>query len=418
MWFFKISFYSLWNRKLSSFLSIFAIAMGVALLLGVQRMQEASRSSFENTISGTDLIVGARSGSINLLLYSVFRIGNATNNVSWDSFKQISSMEAVKWSIPISLGDSHKSYSVVGTNQDYYQFFQFSKNKKLSFLEGQQNTKLFEAVIGYEVAQKLKYKVGTQISLSHGGGMSFQDHSDMPFTVVGILNFTGTPVDRSVHISLEAMEVIHTGWENGAPPTASERAKIKIDEANVEIKNITAFFVGLKSRIAVFKVSRDINEYENEALSAVMPGKTLMEMWSIISIAEKAFFVIGLLVLFSSCITMLVALVSSLNERRREMAIFRALGARAYQIFLLLIFEASFLSLIGILSGIVLSFMSLYILKPFLELQTGLSISVAMFTWQDLKLLCLCFAISLLAALLPASQAYRNSLLDGITVKS
>ncbi|MCP4994209.1 MAG: ABC transporter permease, partial [Gammaproteobacteria bacterium] len=151
----SLAFKSLLNRRFTASLILVSIALSVSLLLGVERLRVESRNSFANTISGTDLVVGARSGAINLLLYSVFRIGDATNNISWKSYKKISSHTMVKWTIPISLGDSHKGYRVMGTNQDYFRHYQYAQKRSLMFNQGQPFTQVYQTVLGYEVAQKL-----------------------------------------------------------------------------------------------------------------------------------------------------------------------------------------------------------------------------------------------------------------------
>ena len=117
---------SLWNRRLTSALVVCSIALSVALLLGVERLRTQARASFANTVSGVDLIVGARGGSINLLLYSVFRIGDPTNNVSWASYRAWAAHPQIAWTVPLSLGDSHRGFRVLGTTRDYFQLYRIT----------------------------------------------------------------------------------------------------------------------------------------------------------------------------------------------------------------------------------------------------------------------------------------------------
>jgi hypothetical protein len=214
----RIALQSLRNRALTASLTVLAIAFSVMLLLGVEKVRTGARQSFADTISGTDLIVGARSGAIQLLLYSVFRIGNATNNVTWKSYSDIAKRAEVEWIVPISLGDSHHGFRVLGTTPDYFAHYKYRHGQSLAFAEGKAFSDLFDAVIGADVAQALGYKVGDEIVVAHGvGSISFVEHKDKPFRVVGILAKTGTPVDRTVHVSLEAIEAIHVDWQNGMP---------------------------------------------------------------------------------------------------------------------------------------------------------------------------------------------------------
>lgn len=212
----RIVLKSAWHRRVGVMLTVFSLAVSMMLLLGVDKIRKEARSSFINTISQTDLIVGARSGPLNLLLYSVFRIGNATNNVSWESYQDITALDEVAWAIPISLGDSHMGFRVMGTNSDYFRYFRYGQDRPLRFQAGKPFSDLYDTVVGAEVADKLGYKVGDQIIVSHGlVATEFGDHTDKPFTVTGILERTGTPVDRTVHVSLEAIEAIHIDWVPG-----------------------------------------------------------------------------------------------------------------------------------------------------------------------------------------------------------
>ena len=218
---------SLYNRRGTAFLTVASIAISVALLLGVEKIRTEARSSFASTISATDLIVGARSGDINLLLYSVFRIGNATNNISWESYEDITSRPEVAWAIPISLGDSHRGFRVMGTTRDYFEHYRFARDRRLEMADGKPFAAVFDTVLGANVAEELGYRVGDPIVVAHGAGAtSFMEHDDKPFKVVGILARTGTPVDRTVHVSLEGIEAIHVDWQQGARmPGASVSAE-------------------------------------------------------------------------------------------------------------------------------------------------------------------------------------------------
>ncbi|MEZ5829509.1 MAG: ABC transporter permease, partial [Hyphomicrobiales bacterium] len=197
----RLTFLSLRNRWLTALLTVIAIAVSVALLLGVDKIRTGARASFADTISGTDLIVGARTGGVQLLLYSVFRIGNATNNITWQSYQDIARRGEVAWSVPLTLGDSYHGFRVLGTNADYFKHYKYRGRRSLAFASGGQFDDLFDAVLGADVAAKLGHKVGDKIVVSHGLGVISQgEHADKPFRVSGILAKTGTPVDRTVHV--------------------------------------------------------------------------------------------------------------------------------------------------------------------------------------------------------------------------
>jgi putative ABC transport system permease protein len=417
---FKIARKSLLNRKTTTFLTVVSIALSVALLLGIERIRSGARNSFESTVSGVDLIVGARSGPVNLLLYSVFRIGNATNNISFESYERFSHHKAVEWTIPISLGDSHRGQRVVGTNTNYFKYYRYAGTQELSFAKGRAFEGLFEVVIGSDVAQKLGYKVSDKITLSHGSGaVSFQNHADKPFTIVGILNKTSTPVDKSLHVSLEAIQALHVDWQNGAPPRPGQNiSPEKILAMELKPSDVTAFFVRLDSKIAIFNVQREINTFEEEALMAILPGVTLRDLWETIGIAEKALLVVSMLVFLVSLIGMVISMLATLNERRREMAILRSIGAKKRFVFSMLVIESCILTVAGMVAGVAVLYIGLTLFKPVLESKMGLTLGLMTPTSNDGFFMGSILLGTLLASIIPAWRAYRNSLADGLTIKN
>ncbi|WP_010487052.1 MULTISPECIES: ABC transporter permease [unclassified Pseudomonas] len=420
MYLFRLALASLSNRRFTALLTVFAIALSVCLLLAVERVRTEARASFANTISGTDLIVGARSGSINLLLYSVFRIGNATNNIRWDSFEQLAQNPRVKWAIPISLGDSHRGYRVMGTNTDYFEHYRYARQQPLELSQGREFADdPFEVVLGAEVAEALHYKLGDELVLAHGvATISLVKHDDKPFHVVGILKRTGTPVDRTLHISLAGMEALHVDWKNGMPARGADRISAEqVRSMHLQPTAITAVLLGLKSKIATFSLQRDINEYRGEPLLAILPGVALQELWGLMGTAEKALFVVSLFVVITGLIGMLTAILTSLNERRREMAILRSVGARPWHIASLLIFEAFSLALAGVLLGLLLLYVGIAAVQGYVQANYGLYLPLNVPSGYEWMLLGCILGAALLMGCVPAWRAYRQSLADGLSIR-
>ncbi|MFA0407421.1 ABC transporter permease [Vibrio splendidus] len=408
---------SVLNRKATAILTILTVAVSVILLLGVERVRTEAKSSFANTISGTDLIVGGRSGQVNLLLYSVFRIGNATNNIDWKSYEEFSQHNAVKWAIPISLGDSHKGFRVMGTNHSYFENYRYGSKQPLTFQQGKEFNQLFDVVIGADVAKKLDYKIGDHIILAHGiSDVAFSRHDNLPFTIVGILAPTGTPVDKTVHVSLEAIEAIHVGWESGANLGHTPNAEA-LKQRDFQPKQITAMMVGLKSKIQTFALQREINNYRQEPLSAIMPGIALHELWGMMAVAEQALLIVSGFVVIAGLLGMLSSLLTSLQERRREMAILRAMGARPRHVFGLLISEASSLTFLGITLGVAVLFALIAVVAPIVQQSYGINISISAITPHEWKLLMLVQVAGIIIGFIPAFRAYRQSLSDGMTIR-
>ena len=416
---FQLAVKSLNSRRLTAFLTVIAIAVSVSLLLGVERIRTEVRASFANTVSGTDLIVGARGGSVPLLLYSVFRIGSAQNNISWRSYREIAADPDVAWTIPISLGDSHRGFRVLGTNTSYFHHFRFARTRHLEFAHGKPFDDVFDTVLGAQVASKHGYSVGDRIVIDHGvGEIGFATHKDKPFRVSGILVRTGTPVDQTVHVSLAGIEAIHIDWRSGRKIPGLKIDADNVRQMNLHPKSITAFFVGLKSRFSTFDVERRVNNYTKEPLLAILPGVALHDLWSLVGTAENALTVITVFVVAAGLVGMVTMLIATLNERRREMAILRSVGARPHHVFWLLIFEAGFVSALGAVLGVVLLFACMVLVLPVIESRYGLFIAINALSANEWMYLGAVFFFGMTAGISPAMMAARRSLADGVIIRS
>lgn len=527
-----LSLKSLRHRKFTVSLTVISLALGVALLLGVERMRREARAGFTNTISQTDLIVGARTGQVSLLLSSVFRIGNPSQNISWETYRKIAKNPQVAWTIPISLGDTHRGYRVLGTTGAYFEHYRYADKRRLELADGVVFADTYDAVIGAEVARVLGYQLDDAVVLAHGAGeVSFVDHADKPFRVAGILNPTGTPVDQTVHVSLAGIEAVHEGWDPSSPggsagagsdphtghnhpappvrtePTGGEdphaghshgpgeecdqdgpgdggefdesamldalealenenaggqagadphaghdhaipeddaaggsaeerghsttggrgsafdrlaaiEAMLAGDEGHdLEPTQITAFLVGMHERADAVFLQRAINTYKGEALTAVMPGVALQELWQVVGVVEKTLLVVSVFVVAVSLAGMLSALMTSLNERRREMAILRSVGARPIHIVSLIVGEAVAVTALACVLGVAILYLLLAVARPVVLAKAGLHLGFSMLSGGELLLLAAVLAVGLLVGLLPAWRCYRNSLADGLTVK-
>ncbi len=413
-----LAYRSLLNRRGTVGLTIMAIALSVMLVLGVERVRHDAKASFANTISGTDLIVGARSGTIQLLLYSVFRIGNATNNISWKSYRDIAAQPGIAWTVPLSLGDSHKGFRVMGTTADYFRHYRYGRKKPLAFAAGAPFNDVFDTVLGADAAQLLGYELGDAIVVAHGLGQAgFSKHDDKPFKVTGILEKTGTPVDRTVHVSLAGIEAIHIDWRSGSRIPGMTIDADAVQQMSLQPKAITAFLVGTNSRFGAFRLQRTINEYPREPLLAALPGVALQELWDLMGTAETALSAISIFVVAAGLLGMLTMLLSSLNERRREIAILRSVGARPVHVFGLLTLEAGLISLAGAILGLVFLYLGLVVAQPIIDAQYGLFLSIGPPAMRDMAILGLVVSGGVLAGMVPAFRAYRHSLADGMIVR-
>jgi len=498
---FRLALESIRYRRSTIILSVISIALSVMLLLGIERIRSNVEKSFTSTISGTDLIVGARTGDLSLLLSTVFHFGSVSKNISWEAYQKISKLPEVDWTIPISLGDSHKGYPVIGTTADFFKHYKYSANILLRTRQGEATISDMYCVLGSQVAKKLGYTIGESLALTHGmGSEDFISHEDDPFEIAGVLAPTGTPVDNSILISLEALDHIHDDFyqyeeenvdvfggfefqrerkpqkaeadhhehdhgdhehnhgdhehEHGDHEHEHDHGKHEHQHENEahsdhghehehgdhqehlhdevapghqhddhdhfhgEAGSITGFYLGVKNKIDILGLQRNINEDTDEALQAILPAVTLLQLWNIVSPVEKVLFIISLLVLLVSLGSVLTAIISSLNQRRREMAVLRSVGAQPSYIFGLIIIESTGIVISGILLGVALLILALVITKPILMANFGIVLEVGMFSQGELYILLAILVAGALVGIIPAIRSYKRTLVDGLTIKT
>jgi putative ABC transport system permease protein len=410
----RLAFKSLRSRSLTTALTIFSIALSVMLLVGVDRLRSATQAGFSGTLSHTDLIVGARGGDLPLLLSSVFHIGNASNNISWETYQHFAHHPAVAWTIPISMGDSYHGYRVIATDDNLYAHYRYRGDHVLAFAQGRAPEDVFEIALGAEIAGRLHHRLGQQIVLAHGiEEKAILNHGNTPFTVVGILQPTATPIDRAVYITLLGDEAMHFGWSDGTPPAIGEAAP-RLDPSKLKVDEITSFLLATKSRVSTLYLEREINTYKPEPLTSIIPAYTLQELWSLLDYADIALSLVSAAVLVVGLLAMLSALYTALNERRREIAILRAVGLCARQIFLLFLFESILIATVGTTVGIGAVYALLYALHATIENRFGLPVAlVGLSARVELYALATVLSAAVLGTI-PAFRAYRNSLVDGL----
>lgn len=441
---------SLLNRRGSAALTVATIAIAIALVVLVEQMRLQLREGFYRSVSGTDLIVGAPTSPVQLLLFSVFGIGNPSANLDHDRYLELAADPLVEWAVPIALGDAYRGYRVVGTTAALFERYRYAGGQALQFATGSSFDDLFDAVAGAAVARKLGLAPGDRIVLGHGGGnVSLHQHEAQPFTLSGVLAATGTPLDQAIYIRLDAHHAVHIGWERGMPEPARmldpDRARALAENQiagaaaatdphdpddeheheptegvgpGLEPSQVSAVLLGLKTRAAALGLQYRLNQEREHPLLAILPGLALQQLWRITGLAEQILRVVSGLVVLAGLMGMLTALLGSLAERRREMAILRACGARPWQVAWLLLVEAGLLTALGIAAGLLLAWGAQLALAPWLLHQFGVALAPAWPTvwhWLILAGIWLC---GLLIALIPALMVYRRTLSDGMQIRS
>ena len=417
---FLIAWKSLQNRRLATSLTIVSMTLSLVLLMSVERIQRAAHDGFTQTVSGVDLVVGARSGPLQLILYSVFNMGQATQNVSIESYNEIKSRPEVEWTIPYSLGDGHQGFRVVATNIDFFNHYHFRSKESIELRNGKFFENYFDVVIGADVAKTLNYQLGSKVIVAHGSttGDGIQKHDDKPFQVSGIMKPTGTPLDRALYISLEAMEAIHLDWQTGSAPAVGKEIEAgKITPEMVKPRTITSFFLRTKNRIEILRLQRWINEYKDEPLLAAIPGVVLSELWQSLSTVEQILKAISFLVMAVGLMSMLIALLTSLNERRREMSILRALGASLKHVLALIMLETFLLSFLAVVCACILKLLLEFALGPWIQSNYGLYLQAPVFSFNEIMYIIIMLLSALLISFIPALRAMKSALKDGLSLK-
>ena len=450
---FVLALKSLWYRRLASSLTVVAIALSVALFVGVGKTREATKDAFSGAISRVDLIVGPRTGNLSLLLYSVFHVGYPAHNVSMEAVNHVKANEQVAWVVPFSLGDGYKGFPVVGTTPYFFTHYKFRDGQSIAFIHGRGFTNEHEAVIGHEVAESRGLKIGDKVVLSHGhteDGDGFEKHDDHPFTVVGVTNFTGTPIDRSVYVSLEGLGAIHEVSTDSKAPSSStnvnkdthagghaeehhhdehedshghadehdhEHGSFATKDGKILVKYVSGFFVGAKSRMSSLELQRTINTWEGEALLAIMPGMAMAELWKNLAIFESALSIVSVLVVFAGMIGLFVSLLILSGQRQHEMIVLRAIGAGPSTIFTLLAGEAVAIVLSAIILGMGVMYLGLLALSPWIEKKFAVDLSLSGVNSNDIQFALVLLVVGAFVGVISSLRAYRTAMHDGLTTK-
>ena len=342
---------SLWHRRWPVLLIILSLCLALTAALSVERIKTLAKTGFEQSLSGVDLIVGAPGGDVQTLLYTVFHLGEPTQNLSLQPLTELIEQLPVDWWTPIALGDSHRGYRVIATQANFFEHVQSAGKRPIELATGRIFSAPPEVVLGHQVAASLGYSLGDQIVLQHGTAELGRQHDDLPFEVVGILAPTGTPNDQAVFTSLEGFGLIHAGWIGGKTQFSARDILASIQSTDqLRPKTVTAAYIGLKSRLDVFTVQRAIEDDTGQPLYAVLPAVALAKLWNLVGLTDRLFTVISGVLMSIALLSLITMSLSNIDSRRREMSLLRLVGAPPSTILLLLALEAV---LISLASGII-----------------------------------------------------------------
>jgi len=377
-------------RALNTVLNVLLLAFGVAtitlLLLTMHQLQER----MGRDARGIDLVAGAKGSPLQVILSAIYHLDVPTGNITLAQAKEIAKHRMVKKTIPLALGDSYKSFRIVGTNHDYVAHY----GGKLA--AGRLWEKPMEVVIGADVAQRLRHSVGATFAGAHGIAEGGAEHGDAPYQVVGVLAPSGTVLDRLVLTSIESVWLVHDEHQG---------TDAKVTE---EDKEITAMLIQYATPMAVAVLPRYINN--NSEMQAASPAIETARLFSVIGVGVDVLRGFALVLILSAGLSLFIALYNALAERRYDLALMRTLGASPGKLMALMLCEGALLAGLGAVLGLALGHILTEVLGR--ALTAAQQISVTGLTWVpgELWLIAVALVVGIIASLLPAWRAYRTDI--------
>ncbi len=447
---FSIALKSLKQRWLPSFLTGLSVALGVALMVAVMILNGVVGDMFRQTGSGYDLIVGAKGSDLQLILSTIYRIDRPIENLPWRYYQDLQNHPGIKEVVPVNLGDTTElgNFPIVGTTPRYHEI-EYVRDKTFRYSKGNGFQGSWDAVIGSQVARVNNWKIGSKFKMIHSG-QSDQLH-DEEFEVVGILAPTGTPNDRTAFVHIDGFFELdeHSKPLNEAIDReakffgetieqVTERYKEDIEEilkheaeaagkhaghAHGRLsdlqKEVTALLVVMKGDELV-RTNRTLMFQQELRDGFQAQGANTVQVMSrlltnLVGNIRLAFLYMTGLIIIVSGIGIFVSIYNSMSERKREIAIMRALGARRQTVFSIILVESVLLCLFGGLLGILLGHGLVYIASPIIEARSGLLIDPLSFSMNELIVIPVLIIMASLIGILPGMTAYRTDVAEALS---
>ena len=390
---------SLRQHALSTCITALSIALAGGLLMSVWTVKEQSRAAFTQTTAGFDAVLGARGAKLTLVLNSVFHLDESSGTLAWADFLQVRSNALVAAVLPLAVGDNYKGYRLVGTMTNLFTDFETGAGRKLRVAPGGRPFEMgfTEAVVGSFVAQRLGLKVGDKFHPYHGliYDETQQPHEEI-YVVTGVFEPSNTPADRVIWIPLEGIQ----NMKGHDTKTAED---------------ISAVLVKLRTPMA----GRQLDDFYNKngtRLTFAWPiARVVSQLFDKIAWFDRVLALVAYLVALVATGSVLASIYNSMNERRRDIAILRALGARSQTIFSAVVLEAAAIAALGMASAFVVYAVILVVVAKVIRAQTGVVLDPlawnAVLLWAPLAMI----ALSALGGIVPAVKAYRTNVAENLS---
>lgn len=433
------------KRLLATILTTLSIALGAGLIMAILTIQSETEKSFSQTSVGYDLILAAKGSQLQSTLNTLYHVETSTGIVPYALYEATRNDPRVEYSFPFYVGDSYRQYRVIGTSSDYLDKAIPRRGMTYSMREGRNFTAVHEAVLGGLVADQTGMKVGDTFFFTHGvtmadGGAEEYIHEDHPVTIVGILDYTGTANDRVIFAAMQTTHSVHAPFlGNMSDADHSHEHDHDRDDALESAEkptNLDAVLVKFKSPASALQVAGMINYpvpanpiiannlrrdplfQHREGLMAVSPAVQINALMSIIGNVDWVLRAIAVLVVIVALFGVLVAIYNTMEERKRDIAIMRSLGASRGTILRIILFEAAFICFMGSLIGLMLGWTASAAVAPYLIQSAGIFINPYTFSSNHAIVLMMLIGLGIMAGTIPALKAYRTDVASHLTPTS
>jgi putative ABC transport system permease protein len=378
------------QRPLSTLLNVLLLGLGVGTVIALILVLNQAEERMERDTAGVDLVIGAKGSPLQLVLSAVFQMDVPTGNVTLADAAPIIALPQVKRAVPLALGDSFKSFRIVGTNSEYAELY------GATIHEGRFWTQSQEVVIGADVVRATGLKIGQSFASSHGLTEGGGAHAEHPFIVVGTLKPTGTVADRLILTDVESVWDVH----------AHDDEKGKENEQNAN-KEITAYLIQYSTPLAAASFPRMVNQ--SSAMQAASPAIETSRLFALLGIGVTTLKVFAGIMIACAALGIFIGLTNALNERRADLALLRLLGASPTTVFLTIALQGFALGLLGVILGVVLGHVGAAWTGGIIQKTHHLSLTGWVFFKQEGAVIGAALMLSFFAALVPAWRAYRDA---------
>ncbi len=402
---FSLSYKNVIARPLNSFLSFLLLGFGVSIVVLILLISSQLKSEISKNSKGIDLVVAAKGSPLQIILANIFHIDFPTGNISLKEASEISHNRYIQSAIPLSLGDSYNGFRIVGTTKAYGELYDMKVSEGAWFADH------MEAIIGAEVARKLDLNIGDRITSQHGLSSDGDGHDDNPFVVTGIFESNSSVVDRLILVDLPSVWHVH-GHEDHENDSLVSIAHlgIEVTREQLEQEEITSLLIKYRSPMGAVTLPRQINSNSN--FQAASPAFETARLFNIMGVGGKAVNILGILIIIISAISVFIALLNSLKDRKYDIAIMRSMGASRAKVFLLIISEGMVISLASALVGLMIAHTLLFVIGWSID---GVDFSAWYLMSEEFLVLVGCLLVGLMASIIPAIFAYKTDISETLS---